>query len=112
MKHELIGKRIKGITRHGEEYEAVVVDLDYERGITIDTLEPEKLEALGYRMSEDNHTYCLNAGRGQKNYKEEFISAIEQIRSGTYDARLNEKLFSPLIAGEPSGHSMNSCAFD
>lgn len=96
MAHELIGKKIKGIDVYGETYEAVVVALDFEKGITIDTLEPERMEDLDYCFDDNDHMHCLNRKEHVRrnsfeSYKKKFKFVLEQIRSGVYDARKTTK---------------------
>ncbi len=108
MSEKLAGKRIKGITKHGEEYEGIVVAIDFEKGITIDTLEPEKLEKLGYCLSENDHMYCLNfKSCTSSDYNEEFKTVVKMIQKGVFDGRITEANFYG-----PGWAEIASCAFE
>ena len=107
----LVEKKINAITRHGEKYDAVVVAIDYEKGITIDTIEPERLTTLGYSFPADNHMSCLNkeafSGR-EEDYPKQFAFVIDMIKAGTYDARKTVEIFYP-ESNDTLG--MTTCAF-
>jgi hypothetical protein len=105
---KLVNKKIKGITLYGEEYEAIVVAVDFEKGITIDALEPELLAKMGFDMSKDNHMYCLNIEQNSSSdYEKEFKTTVKMIQEGTYDVRKIEKRFYKEGWGP-----IASCAFD
>ena len=106
MSEKLLGKTIKGIATDGEEYEGVVVALDYEKGITIDALDPDVLADYGYNMAKDAHMYCLNRESKSDDwlndsYHDEFKDVIEGIQLGIHDGTKRRVRSS----------AMASCAF-
>lgn len=108
MYEELVGKKIRHITVKGEAHDAVVVAIDIDKGITIDTLEPERLEKLNYFFGKDFHITCINreAIYPEHNYVTVFNFAIKAIEAGTYDAGEKMKKFDNGLGG-----GFAACAF-